>query len=72
MVSEDALGKMQYTHKEEMVSRIKVDEKDRASIREKSEILIDPFDMTQLVNIVTGKVADSKVNVNDAVDIGKR
>ena len=38
--------------------------------------LIDPLDMTQndktLVNIVTGKIADYKIDVNDAVDIGKR
>ena len=58
-----------------MMSRIKADEKDRASIRKKLQLSIDPLDTTQnsktLVNIVSGKVAHPAINVYNAVEIGK-
>ena len=64
-------------HKEEMPSRIKADTKDRETLREKLEFIIDPLDPEQhqegLINVVTGKVVcHSSVNVNNAIMVGKK
>ena len=64
-------------HKEEMPSRIKADTKDRETLREKLELIIDPLDPEQhqegLANVVTGKVVcHSSVNVNNAIMVGKK
>ena len=64
-------------HKEEMLSRIKADTKDRETLREKLKLIIDPLDPEQhqegLVNVVTGKVVcNSSVNVNNAIKVGKK
>ena len=64
-------------HREEMPSRIKADTKDRETLREKLELIIDPPDSEQhqegLVNAVTGKVVcHSSVNVNNAIMVGKK
>ena len=51
------------SHKEENPARIRSDQKDRNSIRNKLEISIDPLDPTdhpdEIVNIVTGRIAPS-------------
>ena len=60
-----------------MPSRIKAATKDRETLREKLELIIDPLDPEQhqegLVNVVTGKVVcHSSVNVNNAIMVGKK
>ena len=60
-----------------MPSRIKADIKDRETLREKLELIIDPLDPEQhqegLVNVVMGKVVcHSSVNVNNAIMVGKK
>lgn len=64
----------QETHKEETKARIASDSSDRASIREKLKLIIDPLDPAShpptIVNVVTGQVSDETVNVQDAVTIG--
>jgi hypothetical protein len=63
------------THKEEMAARIASDGADRETIKKKLELCIDALDAAShplnVVNIVSGKVADSSVNVQEAVAIGK-
>ena len=64
-------------HKEEMPSRIKADTKDRETLREKLELIIDPLDPEKhqegLMNVVTGKVVcHSSVNVNNTIMVGKK
>ena len=48
------------------------DAKDRESIRKKFELCIDPLNSSShppnIVNIVSGKVADDAVNAQDALD----
>jgi hypothetical protein len=60
----------QEAHKEEMKARITKDGADRESIRDKLKLCIDPLAPTShppnIVNIVSGQVADHKVNVQDA------
>ena len=63
-------------HKEEMPSRTKADTKDRETLREKLELIIDPLDPEQhlegLISVVMGKVVcHSSVNVNNAIMVGK-
>ena len=64
----------QDTHKEETKARIASDRIDRESIRNKLDIYIDPLapatHPTNVLNIVTGQVADS--TVQDAVAIGTK
>ncbi|CAH3121622.1 unnamed protein product [Porites lobata] len=66
----------QDTHKEETKARIASDGKDRQSIRKKLDLCVDPLDTgshpVNIVNIVTGQIADSSVNVQDALAIGKK
>ena len=62
-------------HKEETKGRLKSDAEDRNKIRIKLNSCIDPLNPDghplELINIVSGKIADSKVNVENAVEIGK-
>lgn len=64
----------QETHKEETKARLKSDSTDRESIRNKLALCINPLNPTShpsnIVNIVSGQVADNNVNVQDAVSIG--
>ena len=60
-----------------MTSRIQADAKDRETLQEKLELIIDPLDPQQhqegLINVVTGKaVYHSSVNVNNAIMLGKK
>ena len=61
----------QEAHKVEMKARIVSDGADQQSIRNKLKLCIDLLDPTShpptIVNIVSGQVADDKVNVQDAV-----
>ena len=63
------------SHKEELASRIKYDEKERQVIREKLKLCIDPLNtagqISALVNIVSGRICPDEVYVHDAVDLGK-
>lgn len=63
------------SHKEENPSRVKSDRKDRQNIRNKFEVSMDPLDPTDhpqnIVNIVSGRIAPSSVNVEKSVEIGK-
>ena len=61
-------------HKEESTSRIKADSDDRNAIRDKLETCVDPLHFSQgqhLINIVTRKISNKNVNVEDAVQIGE-
>lgn len=63
------------SHKEEKPSRIRADQQDRLKIREKLQLSIDPMNSSDhpnaVVNVVTGLIAPSAVNVEEAVAIGK-
>ncbi|KAK3889054.1 hypothetical protein Pcinc_006930 [Petrolisthes cinctipes] len=63
-------------HKEETVSRMAYDEKDRTTIREKLELCIHPLKLIEhpqgLVNIVTRKMNPDTVNVENARIIGSQ
>ena len=62
------------SHKEENPARVKSDGKERQNIRNKLEVSTDPLDPTDhpdnIVNIVTGRIAPSSVNVDKSVEIG--
>ena len=66
------------THKEESKSKMQADAAGRKVIREKLEQYINPLainsetDSQQLVNIVSGRVAPARINVDNAVDIGTK
>jgi hypothetical protein len=71
----------QYTvhtyHKEEAESQIKVDQADRLSLRNTLDVCINPLDDVShpddaLMNIITGQIAHSGVNADDAISIGQR
>ena len=58
-----------------MTARIRSDAADRKNIQKKLELCIDPLNSLShppnVVNIASGKVAESSVNVHEAVAIGK-
>ena len=61
-------------HKEESHSRIKADDDNRNAIRDNLDTCVDPRDVSQsqnLINIVTVKMSNKNVNVEDAVQIGE-
>ena len=63
-----------YHHKEESPSRVKADNDDGNAIRYTLEKCVDPLDVSQgqnLINIVTGKISNKNVNIEDAVQIGE-
>ena len=64
----------QETDKKETTARIRSVAKHRESIRIKLDLCIDPlnpsYHPTNIVNIVSGKVADDAINAQDAVSIG--
>ena len=63
------------SHKEENPARVKSDGKDRQNIRAKLEMSTDPLDPNdhpdEIMNIVSGRIAPSSVNVDKSVEIGK-
>ena len=66
----------QITHKEEFPGRIKSDQIDRGKIRIMLESTLHPLDMKEnsdgLVNIYSGAISLRTVNVEDALEIGKK
>ena len=67
--------KMKEKHKEEFPSRIKHDGDDRRAIRQALASFVDPLDPEShggglLLNIVSGKVANPEVNVDNSVNLG--
>ena len=61
-------------HKEESHSIIKADDDNRNAIRDKLDTCVVPLDVAQgknLINIVTVKISNKDVNVEDAVQIGE-
>ena len=66
---------MKEKHKEEYPSRIRHDGDDRRAIRKAFASFIDPLDPEShgdglLFNIVSGKVANPEVNVDNSLDLG--
>ena len=66
---------MKEKHKEEFTSRIRHDGDDRRAIGQALASFIDPFDPEShggglLLNIVSGKVANPEVNVDNSVNLG--
>ena len=66
---------MKEKHKDEFPSRIRHDEDDRRAIRKAFASFIDPLDPEShgdglLFNIVSGKVANPEVNVDNSLDLG--
>ena len=66
----------QITHKEEFPGRIKSDQIDRGKIRKTVESTLHPLDMNEnpdgLVNNYSGSISFRTVNVDDALEIGKK
>ena len=65
------------THKEEKEGRMKADLTDKIKLRNFLETCLHPLDdqnhpKDAICNIYTGQMADSKVNVNKAFEIGKK
>ena len=72
-MKEDTLFEVD-NHKEESHSRIKADDDNRNAIGDKLDTCVDPLDVAQgqnLINIVTVKMSNKNVNVEDAVQIGE-
>lgn len=61
-------------HKEEGAKRKRLDAEDRNKLRGELRKYTHPLksNANRVVNIVTGRVASEKVNVNEAVEIGRR
>lgn len=74
MTDEDTQSKVVTTHKEEAKARIAEDKKDRDGIRQKLDTCIDPLDSAAhpsgIVNVVSGQIGASEVNVHNVVTIG--
>ena len=77
MEEETDANTIQVSHKEEAKARIEADAKDRAGLRQKLDTCLNPLDPkdhptgSNIVNIISGKVAPPSVNVDNAVDIGE-
>ena len=74
MNDEDTQSKVVTTHKEEAKARIAEDKGDRNGIRQKLGTCINPLDSAALpngvVNVISGHIGSTKVNVHNAVTIG--
>jgi len=74
MTDEDTQSKVVTTHKEEAKARIAEDKKDRDGIRQKLDTCINPLDSAAhpsgIVNVVSGQIGSTEVNVHNAVTIG--
>ena len=64
------------THKEEAVARIASDEADRKNIRDRLDTCVDPLNTKDhpdgILHIVSGRISPDSVNVDDAVNIGRK
>ena len=76
MRGESGDDKYQDTHKEEARARIESDKKDRDGLRKKLDTCINPLNPEihpdPIVNVVTGILATSQVNVHEAIAIGEK
>ena len=74
MTVEDTESKVVTTHNEEAKARIAEDKRDRDGIRHKIDTCINPLDSAAhpsgIVNVVTGQIGSTEVNVHNAVTIG--
>ena len=74
MTEEDTQSKVGTTHKQEAKARIAEDKRDRDGIRHKLDTCITPLDSAAhrsgVVNIVSGQIGSTEVNVNNAFTIG--
>ena len=72
------LEQVQLKHKEEAPARIKADAQDRAVLRQKLAICINPLNPDEhppscLINIGTGEnILNPEVNVDNALELGKK
>ena len=70
-------AKVQMSHKEESLSRMKNDKQDRAALRQKLDMCINPLKPEEhpqdgLLNIITGEVIlDSGINAENSLKIGR-
>ncbi|MES9884040.1 MAG: hypothetical protein ABW185_24600 [Sedimenticola sp.] len=73
-MNENHYTKQMTVHKEESEARIKSDAEDRRKLRVKLDSCIPPLTPSEhppgLVNIVSGKLAPDKVNVDEAYSVG--
>ena len=75
-MEEGDIDKIQMFHQEESKGRIQSDAKDRLDLRVKLETCIHPLNADEhpddgIINIVSGKIAPIKVNVDNVVAIGE-
>lgn len=73
----DQQSSCQTSHKEESPGRMKLDQADRKTIRDKLELCVDPLDPVKLsdglVNVVTGQVTNHpSVNPDQALQLGQK
>ena len=74
MTDEDTESKVVTTHNEEAKARIAEDKRVRGGIRQKIETCSNPLDSAAhpsgIVNVVSGQIGSTEVNVHNAVTIG--
>ena len=74
MTDEDTQSKVVTRHKEEAKARIAEDKRDRDGLRQKLDTCINPLDSAAhpsgVVNVVSGQIDSTEVNVHNAVTIG--
>ena len=74
MADEDTQSKVVTTHKEEAKARIAEDKRGRDGIRQNLDTCIKPLDSAAhpsgIVNVVSGQIGSTEVNVDNAVTIG--
>ena len=74
LTDEDTQSRVVTTHKEEAKARIAEDKRDRDEIRQKLDTCNDPLDSAahpnSIVNVVSGQIGSTEVNVQNAVTIG--
>ena len=74
MTDEDTESKVVTTHNAEAKARIAEDKRDRDGIRQKIDTCSNPLDSAAhpsgIVNVVTGQIGSTEVNVHNAVTIG--
>ena len=74
MTDEDTESKVVTTHNEDAKARIAEDKRDRDGIRQKIDTCSNPLDSAAhpsgIVNVVSGQIGSSEVNVHNAVTIG--
>ena len=74
MTDEDTERKVVTTHKEEAKARIAEDKRGRDGIRQKIDTCINPLDSAAhpsgIVNVVSGQIGSTEINVHNAVTTG--